>query len=70
MAVKEMIQVKGMSCGHCVKAIEESVGSLKGVERVLVDLETGKVAVEFNNSQVELKQITETIEEQGYDVVN
>lgn len=70
MTVKEMIQVKGMSCGHCVKAIEESVGGLAGVERVLVELETGKVAVEFNEDQVKLDQITETIEEQGYDVVN
>ncbi|WP_318507412.1 copper chaperone CopZ [Bacillus sp. T3] len=63
------LQVKGMSCGHCVKAIEGSVGALAGVETVKVDLGAGSVAVAFNSAVVTLEQIKETIDEQGYDVV-
>lgn len=62
------LQVKGMSCGHCVKAVEGSVGKLNGVETVSVNLEAGSVEVKFNPSEVTLEQIKETIDDQGYDV--
>jgi copper chaperone len=63
------LEVKGMSCGHCVKAVEGSVGKLKGVSDVKVDLENGKVNVEYDSSKVNLSEIKETIDDQGYDVV-
>ncbi len=62
------LQVKGMTCGHCVKAVEGSVGELNGVETVKVNLEAGSVEVKFNPSEVTLGQIKETIDDQGYDV--
>lgn len=66
---KETLTVEGMSCGHCVKAIEDSVGKLDGVKSVQVSLEDKKVEVEFNGSQVILDDIKEAIDDQGYDVV-
>lgn len=65
---KVTLNVQGMSCGHCVKAVEGSVGELKGVANVKVDLENGKVDVEYNASEVTLDVIKETIDDQGYDV--
>jgi copper chaperone len=62
------LNVNGMSCGHCVKAIEGSVGELTGVESVKVHLDAGKVDVEYNPSEVSLEKIKETIDDQGYDV--
>ena len=62
------LNVQGMSCGHCVKAVESSVGELNGIESVKVNLDEAEVAVSFNDTQVSLEQIKETIEEQGYDV--
>ena len=66
---KTTLNVKGMSCGHCVKAVEGSVGNLQGVASVSVNLDAGTVAVEFNNDQVTIDQIKETIDDHGYDVV-
>ncbi|MFI8574339.1 copper chaperone CopZ [Rossellomorea aquimaris] len=66
---KESLTVEGMSCGHCVKAIEGSVGKLNGVKSVHVSLEDKKVEVEYDDSQVKLDDIKETIDDQGYDVV-
>ncbi|MDT9027373.1 MULTISPECIES: copper chaperone CopZ [Rossellomorea] len=66
---KESLTVEGMSCGHCVKAIEGSVAKLDGVKSVQVSLEEKKVEVEFDDSQVKLDDIKETIDDQGYDVV-
>lgn len=62
------LQVNGMSCGHCVKAIEESVGKLSGVANVTVHLSDGKVDVEFDSSKVTLETIKETIDDQGYEI--
>lgn len=63
------LNVKGMSCGHCVKSVEQSVGALDGVEQVTVNLEAGKVNVAYNNQKVSLAKIKEAIDDQGYDVL-
>ncbi|WAA11997.1 copper chaperone CopZ [Fervidibacillus halotolerans] len=65
---KVTLDVKGMSCAHCVKAVEGSVGALHGVDRVVVHLQEGKVDVEFNPEIVSLETIKEAIEDQGYEV--
>lgn len=65
---KVTLLVEGMSCGHCVKAVESSVGGLNGVASVKVDLENKKVDVEFNQEEVTVDAIKETIDDQGYDV--
>lgn len=62
------LNVKGMSCGHCVKAIEGSVGTLEGVNQVKVNLEAGQVDVSFDDEKVTLDKIKDAIDEQGYDV--
>lgn len=62
------LNVQGMSCGHCVKSIEGSVGELKGVSNVKVNLESGTVEVNYNSNEVSLEKIKETIDDQGYDV--
>ncbi|BDH61481.1 copper resistance protein CopZ [Ureibacillus massiliensis 4400831 = CIP 108448 = CCUG 49529] len=62
------LNVMGMSCGHCVNAVQKSVGVLEGVNQVNVKLDEALVEVEFNESQVTLDKIKETIEDQGYDV--
>jgi copper chaperone len=62
------LNVKGMSCGHCVKAVEGSVGDLQGVSKVKVDLAGNKVEVEYDSKEVSLGKIKDTIDDQGYDV--
>ncbi|MEK3995291.1 copper chaperone [Paenisporosarcina quisquiliarum] len=62
------LNVQGMSCGHCVNAIEKSVGQLTGVELVKVNLTDAQVNLAFNEVQVSLDKIKETIEDQGYEV--
>jgi copper chaperone len=67
---KITLEVRGMSCGHCVKAVEGNVGKLAGVNQVKVHLNEGLVDVEFNPEKLSLENIKETIDDQGYDVVN
>jgi copper chaperone len=62
------LDVKGMTCGHCKMAVNGALTQLDGVQKVVVDLQTGKVNVEFDSSKVSLEQMKEAVEEQGYDV--
>lgn len=69
MTEKTIMNVSGMSCGNCVKAIEQSVGQLGGVNGVHVNLEANSVEVNFDNNIVKLERIVDIIEDQGYDVL-
>ncbi|SDX52014.1 cation transporter [Paenibacillus sp. CF384] len=61
------IQVKGMSCQHCVNSIE---GALKknGVA-AKVDLPGNRVTVDYEVKSISLDRIKTLIEDQGFDVV-
>ncbi|MCU6797682.1 copper ion binding protein [Paenibacillus sp. WQ 127069] len=60
------LQVKGMSCQHCVNSIE---GALKEIGASgKVDLKNNTVDVTYDN-QLTIERIKEAIEEQGYDVL-
>ncbi|RYL93020.1 copper chaperone CopZ [Sporolactobacillus sp. THM7-4] len=63
------LEVKGMSCGHCKMAVSGALKNLEGVSDVSVDLKTGKVDVNYDDSKVNFDQMKEAVEDQGYDVV-
>jgi copper chaperone len=63
-----ILVVDGMSCEHCVKAVETAVGALAGVSSVTVDLKTRTVAVEHDTT-LAIETIKDAIEDQGYDVI-
>ncbi|MDQ0429572.1 copper chaperone [Planomicrobium stackebrandtii] len=68
--MKEQInlQVSGMTCQHCVSSVKDSVMALPGIDKVEVSLENGSVDVAYDGAAVEVNQIAEAIEDQGYDV--
>lgn len=66
--MKKLVSIEGMSCGHCVRHVEEALKELEGVVEVVVDLK-GKHAVVELNQDLSDEQIKGAIEEAGYDVV-
>ncbi len=62
------LNVEGITCQHCVNAIEKAVGELNGVEEVTVSLEEKKVVVEYDDERISADIIKDVIEDQGYDV--
>jgi copper chaperone len=59
--------VSGMTCGHCVAAVESEVGRVAGVTDVTVDLETGRLAV-TGEGPIDDTLIKEAVDEAGYQV--
>jgi copper chaperone len=63
------LEVKGMSCSHCVNAIESALNKLNGVETFNVDLSGNQVTLSYDEEVVQIEKVKEAIEEEGYDVV-
>lgn len=57
------LKVTGMSCGHCVKAVEGALKAIPGVQEVKVDLQSGKATVEGSADQ---QAMIAAVVEEGY----
>ena len=57
------LKVKGMTCGHCTKAVQEALEGVAGSEKVSVDLASGIAKVE---GQASVEQLIAAVEEEGY----
>ena len=63
--MNQTFQVKGMTCGHCVRSVTEAVKSVDGQAEVKIDLASGKVEVQ---TQQDRAAIARAIAEEGYEV--
>jgi len=61
------IKIKGMSCGHCVKAVTKALSEIEGVENVQVDLDKGEASFE-ETQPVSAEVLQEKIQKAGYEV--
>lgn len=57
-------EVSGMTCEHCVAAVIEQVGAVAGVQRVEVDLDSGRVVV--SGTDIDDVAVGAAVEEAGY----
>lgn len=58
------LKVTGMSCQHCVQAVEEALTSVAGVDSVVeVSLERGEAVIE---GTPKLSLLLAAIQEEGY----
>jgi copper chaperone CopZ len=64
-AVREY-RVHRMTCNHCVLSVSEEVGALAGVERVDVDLASGRLVVHGSASDAAVR---DAVAEAGYEVL-
>jgi copper chaperone len=65
IAMNQVFQVEGMSCGHCVGAVTNAVKSVDPQAKVTVDLASGKVEVQ---SLQDAAAIAKAIQDEGYPV--
>ena len=57
--------VKGMTCGHCVRSVTEEISQVDGVSSVEVDLEAGTAAV---TGEADPAAVKAAVTEAGYEV--
>ena len=59
------LDVVGMTCDHCARAVSAEVGALEGVNDVHVDLPTGQVRVTADRIPT-TAELREAVQEAGY----
>ncbi|WP_462381173.1 heavy-metal-associated domain-containing protein [Pseudomonas sp. Marseille-QA0892] len=56
--------VKGMTCGHCVRAVTKAIQAQDAAAQVDVNLATGRVSVETEQSA---ETVVDAIRSEGYE---
>ncbi|WP_412028082.1 CopZ family metallochaperone [Deinococcus yunweiensis] len=57
------LSITGMSCGHCVKAVEGALKAVPGVQAVTVDLAGGRATVQ---GDADTRAMLAAVTEEGY----
>lgn len=59
------LKIEGMSCQHCVAAVNEALAEVNGVERVVdVDLDSGIAKIE---GDADIQALLAAVREEGYE---
>jgi copper chaperone len=61
------IQIKGMSCNHCVMAVTKALSGIDGVTNVKVDLEKGEATFD-ETKPVDGAVVRERVRKAGFEV--
>ncbi len=62
------LKVDGMTCGGCVKSIQNALNIQDGISKATADLDSKTVQVEFDPAVIEESAIRSAIEDAGFDV--
>ncbi|MGR4072500.1 heavy-metal-associated domain-containing protein [Streptococcus suis] len=68
---KATIQLETLTCPSCMQKIENGVKSLDGVDEksIKVLFNSSKVRVEYDDEKVSIKDIENTMDKLGYEVI-
>ncbi|MGB0917211.1 MAG: heavy-metal-associated domain-containing protein [Flavobacteriales bacterium] len=58
---KTIIEVDGMSCGHCSNAVKNLIDGVDGVKSAEIELSTKEAKIEFDASSTSAQAIIENI---------
>ena len=62
----KILNIEGMTCAACAKAVERVTKKLDGVESSSVNIATEKLNITYDENKVTLEQIESAIEKAGY----
>lgn len=63
----QTIEIGGMTCGHCLRMVQQALSSLDGVK--LDDLRIGKAVVTFDETKLSSDAVAEAVRDAGYEVL-
>ncbi|AGI38984.1 transporter ATPase subunit [Thermoclostridium stercorarium subsp. stercorarium DSM 8532] len=65
---KETLEVTGMTCAACAKAVERHVNKVPGVVSANVNLATERLTVEYDETAAGISDIYEAVKKAGYGI--
>lgn len=61
---KQELKIDGMSCGHCVKALQKELQSVQGLQ--VDEVQVGKAVISYDPERVHDDDILQAIDEAGF----
>ena len=61
------LNVQGMMCEACAGHVTKALAGLDGVQSASVSLENAQATVTYDPAKVQISQMQEAIEEEGYE---
>ena len=58
------LRIEGMSCGHCLNAVNQALHAIPGVE--VESVQIGKAQVKYDEAKTNSDAIVEAVDEAGY----
>lgn len=62
------LKAPDISCEHCVATVERTVGQFPGVQSVEADTGTKVITLTYDPRRIDLAQVEEALEGEGYPV--
>jgi copper chaperone len=63
----QTLEIGGMTCGHCLRTVQQALTSLDGV--TLNEVRIGRAQVTFDETKVSADAAAEAVKDAGYEVL-
>jgi copper chaperone len=63
-----VLKVNGMTCGGCVRSVQNVLESIQGVSSAEVSLEKAQATVTYDPAQADVNRMKEGVTDAGYQV--
>lgn len=63
-----IVGIEGMTCGSCIKLIENTVGAADGIVKISVSLDKKEAVIEYNCDTLSDEDVKNAIEDTGFEV--
>jgi len=60
------MNIEGMTCQHCVKAVTTALSKVAGVQRVTVSLEKKQATLEVDEAKFQREAARKAVTDEGY----
>lgn len=67
---QSVLYVPDISCGHCAQTVQKALKTVEGVQNVLVDVESKKVQVSYDEQRASLDAMKRVLAEEEYPVAS
>lgn len=64
------IGVEGMTCGGCVKSIQNALNEYDGITSATADLEGATVTIDYDANSINEAALKTAIEDAGFDIAD
>jgi len=68
MNIRQHFPIQGMTCGNCVRHVEQALNNLSGILKLEVDLEKHEALVEYDSTLITHEAMATALKDAGYSV--